>query len=95
MNLPYLCTLFSSRMFSSAFHEKMQLTSHPSLVCQFYINFLNFLTLFLPNTEGLSDGFITGVFFTIHIRKADGTYPGLDPCNIFLMSLLSTVNAIS
>lgn len=42
MTSPYLCTLFSSGMFISAFHEKMQLTSYPFLVCQFYINSLGF-----------------------------------------------------
>lgn len=64
MTSPYLCTLFSSGMFISAFHEKMQLTSYPFLVCQFYINSLGFLTLFLTNTGDISDGFVTDCFFS-------------------------------
>lgn len=95
MNSPYLCTLFSSRMFSSVFHEEMQLNSHYSLVCQFYINSLSFLTLFLPNTGDFSDGFITAFFFPTQKRKAAGNYPVLDHHNIFVIFLLSTVNAIS
>lgn len=70
MNSPQSWSLFSSRMFISAFHEKIKLTSYPFLVCQFYINSLSFLTLFLPNTNHLSYDFITAwVFFLVRKGK--------------------------
>lgn len=70
MNSPQSWSLFSSRMFISAFHEKIKLTLYPFLVCQFYINSLSFLTLFLPNTNNLSYDFITAwVFFLVRKGK--------------------------